>query len=366
MSRYRRKAHRRPVRVRPQPQIRRRVSVEDRHRIVSLSRDAGWAVGRISRHVGFSTKVIRYHLQRYAETGQVDDRPRSGRPSVTTERDDRVIAAAARVDPFLSVRRLQHRLEDATGRGYSLDTVRNRLAEDNRSAFRPLRFPRLTQLHKVNRLRWARNHSNWNMRQWRPVLFSDESKFNISMSDGRLRVWRRRGEDLRHSQEAVLHTDAFGGGGVMVWGGIWHGGKSELVVIQNGRLNARRYIDEIVEPVIIPLRQRIGPRRFLLQQDGATAHTAGIVRDHLQDNNIRVLDWTSKMPDMSPIEHVWDMIGQKIYRHDELPPRNIANLTERIINIWNGLDQRKIDNLIESMPRRCRALIESNGGATGY
>ena len=30
--------------------------------------------------------------------------------------------------------------------------------------------------------------------QWRRVLFSDESRFCISTTDGRLRVWRRRGE----------------------------------------------------------------------------------------------------------------------------------------------------------------------------
>jgi len=333
---------------------------------VSLSLDAGWSVARIARFVEFSKKVVRYHLQRYDETGVVDDRPRSGRPSVTTERDDRVVVAAARVDPFVSVRRLQHRLEEATGRVYSLDTMRNRLAEDNRSAFRPLRFPHLTDLHKINRLRWANGHLNWQMRQWRPVLFTDESKFNISMSDGRLRVWRRRDEDMRNLEEAVLPTDAFGGGGVMVWGGIWHGGKTELVVIENGRLNARRYIEEIVQPVVLPTRERIGPRRFMLQQDGATAHTARITLDYLGENDVGVLDWTAKMPDMSPIEHVCDMIGRELYRHDDVPPRNIAHLRERIKEIWNGLDQAKINDLIESMPRRCRALVESNGCATSY
>ena len=32
-------------------------------------------------------------------------------------------------------------------------------------------------------------------RQWAEILFSDESRFNVSMYDGTDRVWRRNGED---------------------------------------------------------------------------------------------------------------------------------------------------------------------------
>ena len=57
----------------------------------------------------------------------------------------------------------------------------------------------------------------------------------------------------------------------MIWGGILicHSGKTELVTV-NGRLNACRYCDEIIIPVVIPVLQR--ERADILQQNNARCH----------------------------------------------------------------------------------------------
>jgi len=216
-------------------------------------------------------------------------------------------------------------------------------------------------------MRWAQDHHRLNIGEWGNVMFTDESKFNMRMSDGRRRVWRIRGEDERNARNAVLETDAFGLGGVVIWGGIWLGGRTPLVYIRNGRLNARRYIDEILQPVAIPAGvNAIGRRRLRLQHDGATAHSAVIVRNFLHDNRIVLLDWVAKMPDMNPIEHVWDMVGRKLYSSYPNLPQNINELCERMDRIWTDMAQDEIDNLIRSMPRRCEALRAANGGPTCY
>jgi hypothetical protein len=49
-------------------------------------------------------------------------------------------------------------------------------------------------------------------------MFSDESNFNLKFSDERVCIYRRRKE--RFAYGCVKETDRFGGGGVMVWGGI--------------------------------------------------------------------------------------------------------------------------------------------------
>ena len=49
-------------------------------------------------------------------------------------------------------------------------------------------------------------------------MFSDESKLNLKFSDGSVHIYRRRRE--RFADGCVKETDRFGGGGVMVWGGI--------------------------------------------------------------------------------------------------------------------------------------------------
>jgi hypothetical protein len=47
---------------------------------------------------------------------------------------------------------------------------------------------------------------------------------------------------------------SFGGGSVMVWGGITAHGRTPLVVVA-GNLTGIRYRDEIVQPYIIPFIQ---------------------------------------------------------------------------------------------------------------
>ena len=69
----------------------------------------------------------------------------------------------------------------------------------------------------------------------------------------------------------IVERDRYGGGSVMIWGGmlVCHSGKTELVAV-NGRLNARRYCDEIIIPVVIPVLQR--GRADVLQQNNALCH----------------------------------------------------------------------------------------------
>ena len=90
------------------------------------------------------------------------------------------------------------------------------------------------------------------MRQWRRVFSTDESRFTLYRSDGRRRVYRRRGE--RYTDACVVERDRFGGGSVCVWGGISYGFKSPLIVI-DGNLNGVRYRDEILRPVAVPCVQ---------------------------------------------------------------------------------------------------------------
>lgn len=59
-------------------------------------------------------------------------------------------------------------------------------------------------------------------------------------------IYRRGGE--RYNQ--VCHTKSFGGGSIMVWGGISFDGRTEFVTVNNGRINADMYITSVVEPRI--------------------------------------------------------------------------------------------------------------------
>ena len=105
-------------------------------------------------------------------------------------------------------------------------TVRRRLHAYGVRSRRPYVGTILTHRHKQARLAWANANLRWTRQQWATLLFTDESKFNLSYADGRARVYRRPRE--RYAQCCVVEVNRFGGGGVMVWAGISRDFKTDL------------------------------------------------------------------------------------------------------------------------------------------
>ncbi|GFW61421.1 transposable element Tcb2 transposase [Trichonephila clavipes] len=112
--------------------------------------------------------------------------------------------------------------------------------------------------HRRLHLQWTHKHGAWQA-HWHPVVFSDESCFNLWDHDGRIRV--------------------------------------------------RRYD---------------GIPGALFQQD-----VAKTVRDFCPAQYMQLLPWPVYSPDMSPIEHVWDLVGRCLTR-DPLPAASKDELLRRI------------------------------------
>jgi len=172
-------------------------------------------------------------------------------------------------------------------------------------------------------------------------------------------VYRRRGE--RYADACVVERDQFGGGSVMIWAGISLHVKTPLVAIQ-GNLNASRYQNAILRPVAIPIIQQ--NRGMTLMQDGATSHTARTTRVLLQQQNVNVLPWPSKSPDLNPIENIWDELGRRVYRGPNAPTNH--QLHNRLMQEWANIPVGYFRNFIMSMRSRCLVVINANGGHTRY
>ena len=240
-------------------------------------------------------------------------------------------------------------------------TVRNRLRQCGLRARRPLKGAILKRRHRIARLQWCRTRVTWNRLTWQNILFSDESRFCLKFSDGRARVYRRRGE--RFSDPCVQETDRFGGGSLMVWGGISHTGCTDLKVVA-GNLNAVRYRDEILQPVVLPFLRR-HQFNHVFQQDNARCHVAQVSMDFLNFHHIRVLPWPAMSPDLNPIEHLWDELGRRV-RSRLNPPETLDQLRRALVAEWTNIPIDFVRNLIRSMRRRCQAVINARGGHTRY
>lgn len=324
--------------------------------------EEGWSYRRIAGRFGVSHTSVSRMLQRYRETGNHTRRAGQGRHRATTPVQDRFLRISTLRQRFVTTRMLQSQFQDVEGARISIETIRQRLKEANLQPRIPARGPALTVDHRRARLNFATEHVNWVEADWEQVLWTDESRFCLYTCDRRVRVFRRPNE--RYAQCNFMNTTLFGGGSVMVWGGISLTGRTDLVVLNNGNLNAERYIVDILAEHVVPFAPYIGPH-FLLMQDNARPHTAQVVRNYLQEVGVGTMAWPARSPDLNPIEHVWDMLGRQLRDHPNRP-NNLEAVGRLLIEIWNGLDQNDIRTLILSMNRRCEDVIRNRGGNTRY
>ena len=66
---------------------------------------------------------------------------------------------------------------------------------------------------------------------------------------------------------------------------------------------------------------------------------------------------------MNPIEHLWDDLDRRV-RSLQPAPQALQELQQALEQEWGRIPLDRIRRLIESMPRRVRAVLQANGGTT--
>ncbi|GFS59081.1 transposable element Tc1 transposase [Trichonephila clavipes] len=193
----------------------------------------------------------------------------SGRRKVSSARDDRHLLRIAVNDRTAFSRQLAAHWSTATGVLMSASSIRRCLLHHGLRTRVPLYRIPLTASHRWLRLQWAHEHRA-RQADWYQVDFSNESRFNLWDHDGRIRVRRYAGE--RCLPECVIE-------------------------------------------------------RHSAMKNNALPHVAKTVRDLCSAQLIQHLPWLSYSPNMSPIEHMWDLVG----RHLARDPRRAASKDELLL-----------------------------------
>ncbi|UYV64065.1 hypothetical protein LAZ67_2006437 [Cordylochernes scorpioides] len=318
--------------------------------VIGLKR-AGWSIRQIvaDTHLGAST--VHRLWRRWLEQGNVAIYRNVNATRVTSARVDRRILRQAVAAPQATCTAILQHVQDTLDHSISTRTISRRLVANGLHSCRPLRRLPLTPPNRRQRLEWCRARSTW-MTEWHRVVFSDESRFCLSSDSRRVRVWRRRGE--RSNPAAIVERPTVRQRGIMVWGAIAYDSRSPLLRIQ-GTMTAQRYVDDVLRPLTLPYFQ--GVPNALYQQDNARPPTARISQQALQD--VQMLPWPPYSPDLSPIEHVWDIIGRRLHALPQ--PRSEDELWQMVEREWRAIPQDAIRTLIDSLPRRVAACIAVRG-----
>ncbi|GFY23596.1 transposable element Tcb2 transposase [Trichonephila clavipes] len=190
--------------------------------------------------------------------------------------------------------------------------------------------------HRRRRSLWCREHRNWRDNEWGRVLFTDESRFSLSSDSHRILIWRERG--IRNHPSNIIEIDRYGGHGVLVWGGIMLGSRTDLHIFDAASVNRTRYCNEILLPYVRLFRGAMG-LQFLFMDDNAPCHRTVAAGQLLESRCLAART---------------------------LPPVTIRELRLALQDEWAAMPQQLIDTLILSMSRRCQTCLAVRGDHIPY
>ncbi len=78
---------------------------------------------------------------------------------------------------------------------------------------------------------------------------------------------------------------------------------------------------------------------------------------------VKVMEWPSMSPDLNPIEHMWGILKRKVEKHHV---SNIQQLRDVSMEEWKTMPATTCAALVNSMPRRIKAVLDNNGAPTKY
>ena len=102
---------------------------------------------------------------------------------------------------------------------------------------------------------------------------------------------------------------------------------------------------------------------WILQEDNDPKHHSHLCTSCKAENGITTLGWPSQFPDANPIENLWSVVKRKLAGRRAF---TLKQLSWRIKEVWRSLPTEYAEKLVESMPRRCQAIIQNNGDWTVY
>ena len=100
-------------------------------------------------------------------------------------------------------------------------------------------------------------------------------------------------------------------------------------------------------------------------EDNSPVHLAHVNRAAGRALHFKYLDHPPSSPGLNPIENNWAYLKRELDRL-ERHPTSKEELATKAQRIWMAIPQRVMDNGVDSLPRRMKGVIRSQGFPINY
>ena len=314
----------------------------------------------IVRDVFISCNTVHSIIKKYKSKKCVANMWGSGRKRKTIANVDRVIQRKIKVDRRKSALSVKSELQTELGLTISESTIRRRLYEIGLNGRVARKKPYVNKDNRVQRLYYAKMYLEKPLGYWNEVLWSDETKFNLFGSDGKVMVWRTTKEEME--PKCTVPTVKRGGGSVMCWGCMLSAGVGKLAFI-DGNMTREMHRRILENNLLDSVRMLSLGNGWIFQHDNDPKHRAAVVTTWLNGNNTERINWPSFSPDLNPIEHLWDEVEHRMKKTN---PRNVTELKECLVRIWKNIESQVCKKLVDSVPSRLHEVLRMKGYPTRY
>lgn len=333
------------------------LTYEQRVQINTLFHIANWRQYQIADRLGIPPSTVSLVVN----TPQTPPKPKGRKPVCGTSTRKRLINRAT---INKSHRRMPlFRIAELEGLNYCPQTIVKAFAKEGYYRRIAREKPVLTDKHIADRLAFAKQYIDWDINQWRKVIWTDEASIRVGWF-GQVYITRKTGEEFDKDCLAARFKKY---SEVMVWGAISLDGAQDSWIFDKGGINSERYCLEI-GPILNQIRLNLIEKwdngdEPILMQDNASSHNAKQTIALLRAMDLVKLNWPARSPDLNPIENIWYLIKHRIGQHF---PTNRDECIAAFELEWSRLTREDIVKCIESMPARLQAVIDANEGHTRW
>ena len=327
---------------------------KDLQNVVLCKHQSGDHPRKIFRDLGgaLSLDTIQRWVKMIEQTGFINlskppGRQRTARTKASIQKVKQRLARGKRVSERKMAREL----------GIS-DTSVHRILRDDLGcyAYKIMKEPAITDVQKANRKKF----STWVQRTFRKddlrkVLFSDEKMFDIdgvynSQND---RIWAVNRAEA--NKRGGVHKKRKFPTKVMVWLGACSQGLTPLVILDEGSVDHRLYIKNVL-PVVKKFGDKMLGDNWTFQQDNAPAHRHQLTQEWCSQNLPSFIPqerWPANSPDFNPLDYcLWNELVQAIeWRKVKTKLTLIAELKRAVKKIRLEVVAQSVDDFSKRMYR---------------